>query len=128
MKKGSKDNMTKLELIEEKIKDYERYIADREKHYIPYLKKRNLYEAVVRAQEQIKIFREKVELLHQIKAILEAWEFTKEELNLRVIERNCGIFGSRYALRCDCEDDIPLLDKEVESFKKALEVSNESNK
>ena len=74
---------------------------------------------------KIMIAENRLKILEQIKSELEAWDFTKRELGLKVIERNCGMFGSRYALKCDYEDSIPLLDKEVESFKKALEVEDE---
>ena len=109
--------MTSLEFIKNEIQNAKELLQRLEKLKVNSNKYELQLNEVLEKDTQEKLF-----YLEQIKVILEAWEFTKEELNLQVIERNCGAFGSKYALRCDYEDDIPLLDKEAESFKKALEV------
>ena len=109
--------MTDLEYIEKEIKKTKELLQRLEKLKVNSNKYELQLNEVLEKDNQEKLF-----YLLQIKAELEAWDFTKRELGLKVIERNCGMFGSRYALKCNYEDAIPLLDKEVESFKKALEV------
>lgn len=116
--------MSNLEFIEAKIKSTERRIQELREDQsfaITY----NREDEFLDLDSDIEYYEDLLYHLQQIKSELEAWDFTKRELGLKVIERNCGMFGSRYALKCDYEDAIPLLDKEVESFKKALEAKNE---
>ena len=97
--------MTNLEFIEKEIKHW--------KEIIKHQPSSNNIQ---------KHLNDKLQILQRIQTILEIWEIVKVELGIKVIERNCGIWDSRYALRCNCEDDIPILDEEAEAFKKALEV------
>ena len=80
------------------------------------------------SEEQIKYYEERLNMFKQIKAELEAWEFVKEEVGFAIenIEgsRSSNVYGCKYGLKCYGEGIIPLSDKEVESFKKALEVKD----
>lgn len=114
--------MSNLEWINEQIKECDEMIERLNIRKDEYSKNKSLVKTYNRHIKNLTGLKQRFE---QIKSEFESWEFIKRELGLKVIERNCDMFGSRYALKCDYEDVIPLLDKEAESFKKALEAKNE---